>query len=389
MSDSHTLSNGIGKGLQPAVEIPCSSELAESSISRSEAKFETPESPQTDFHLLSIRAAPVSPASSRPSSAAFSHSPSAPSSRTASPAASGRRRSESAASSSSKSKVASNVRRRSLLGTNVALPGDDDEEGGSKEAADAGEGVPTIPEHSQLQMDYEDDSLGLKELPDGDGQERVDQADDDKPELSPYQALLATTVRSIVVRDFAYHKTDDRYHGRNYEEEKWGSPNDPETRWGEEKPLEEEKDDNAGGWGGFGFLGWRSRFGKQNEAEDQNAVNDQVDMIDGDADEDYYSSPQPSEPDAFGYAYKILPPLSPSLEPAGLYRAAYMFEGMGASEMSVDEGELLLLTGRGNGNPGWVIARRMRVEDGKVHRSEAVGLVPESYLERVEVLDAE
>lgn len=348
MSDSHTLTNGGGIGLRPAVEIPCSSEAAESSTSRSEAKFETPGSPQTDSYLLSIRAAPVSPASSRPSSAAFSHSPSTPPSRTASPAASGRRRSESAASSPSRGKAASNVRRRSLLGTNVALPGDDDEEEGSKEAADAGEGVPTIPEHSQLQTDDDGDSLGLEGLPDGDGPKKVDQADDGKPVLSPYQAGLAATVRSIVVRDFAYHKTDDRYHGRNYEEEKWGSPNDPETRWGEEKPLEEEKDDNAGGWGGFGFFGWRSRFGKQNEAEDGGAVNDQVDVVDGDADEDYYSSPQPSEPDASGYAYKILPPLSPSLEPAGLYRAAYMFEGMGASEMSVDEGELLLLTGRGS-----------------------------------------
>lgn len=283
------------------------------------------------------------------------------------------------------------MRRRSLLGINVALPGDDDEEegGGSKEA-DAGDGVPTIPEDSQLKTDYAHDPLRLEGLPDGDGKKEGAEADDDKPELTPYQALLATTVRSIVIRDFAYHKTDDRYHGRNYEDEKLGSPDDPETRCGREKPeQEEDKDNNAGGWGGLGFFGWRSRFGKQNEVEDQSAVNEQVDMADGDADEDYYSSPQLSEPDTFGYAYKILPPLSPSLEPAGLYRAAYMFEGMGASEMSVDEGELLLLSGRGNGNPGWVIARRMRVEDGKVHRGEAVGLVPESYLERVEVLDAE
>lgn len=283
------------------------------------------------------------------------------------------------------------MRRRSLLGINVALPGDEDEEeaGGSKEA-DVGDGVPTIPEDSQLKTDYAHDSLGLEGLPDGEGEKEGEQDDDDKAELTPYQALLAITVRSIVIRDFAYRKTDDRYHGRNYEEEKWGSPDDPETRWGKEKPeQEEEKDNNAGGWGGFGFFGWRSRFGKQDDVEDQSAVNEQVDMADGDADEDYYSSPQLSEPDTFGYAYKILPPLSPSLEPAGLYRAAYMFEGMGASEMSVDEGELLLLSGRGNGNPGWVIARRMRVEDGKVHRGEAVGLVPESYLERVEVLDAE
>lgn len=283
------------------------------------------------------------------------------------------------------------MRRRSLLGINVALPGDEDEEeGGGGKEADVGDGVPTIPEDSQLKTDYVHDSLGLEGLPDGDGAKEGDMADDDKPELTPYQALLATTVRPIVIRDFAYHKRDDRYHGRNYEEEKWGSPDDPETRWGKENPeQEEEKDNNAGGWGGFGFFGWRSRFGKQNEVEDQSAVNEQVDMADGDADEDYYSSPQLSEPDTFGYAYKILPPLSPSLEPAGLYRAAYMFEGMGASEMSVDEGELLLLSGRGNGNPGWVIARRMRVEDGQVHRGEAVGLVPESYLERVEVLDAE
>ncbi|WVO19234.1 uncharacterized protein IAS62_000513 [Cryptococcus decagattii] len=370
MSNSLIMNKGIG--LQPPAEIPCSCD--QPSTSRSEAKSETPESSSTDPHFLSTRIAPVSPASSRPSSAAFSHSPcSTPPSRTASPAADGERnRRGSVTSSSSKGKVASSVRRRSLLGINVALPGDEvEEEGGRSKEADVGDGVPTIPEDSQLKTDYAHDSLGLEDLADGD-------------------ALLATTVRSIVIRDFAYHKTDDRYHGRNYEEEKWGSPDDPETRWGKEKPeQEEEKDNNAGGWGGLGFFGWRSRFGKQNEIEDQSEVNEQVDMADGDADEDYYSSPQLSEPDTFGYAYKILPPLSPSLEPAGLYRAAYMFEGMGASEMSVDEGELLLLSGRGNGNPGWVIARRMSVEDGKVHRGEAVGLVPESYLERVQVLDAE
>lgn len=57
----------------------------------------------------------------------------------------------------------------------------------------------------------------------------------------------------------------------------------------------------------------------------------------------------------------------------GMYRAVYPFEAEGENEMSLEEGEVIELKGRGGGE-GWVVA----VRDGRE------GLVPESYLEKYE-----
>jgi hypothetical protein len=59
-------------------------------------------------------------------------------------------------------------------------------------------------------------------------------------------------------------------------------------------------------------------------------------------------------------------------EPYGTYRVAFSFVSEGANEMSVDEGDIIHVTGRGGGD-GWVVA----TVDGRE------GLVPEGYLEKI------
>jgi hypothetical protein len=67
-------------------------------------------------------------------------------------------------------------------------------------------------------------------------------------------------------------------------------------------------------------------------------------------------------------------------EPVGRYKAAYAFESLGGHEMSVEEGEMIEVKGRGGG-VGWVIAVRLRTAKQSDEMME--GLVPESYLEPV------
>jgi hypothetical protein len=62
-------------------------------------------------------------------------------------------------------------------------------------------------------------------------------------------------------------------------------------------------------------------------------------------------------------------------EPRGRYKVLYEFEAEGEHEMSVAEGEVLLVGGRW-GNMGWVIAERVAAEGETVVK----GLVPEGYL---------
>ncbi|KAJ9114205.1 hypothetical protein QFC20_001721 [Naganishia adeliensis] len=62
-------------------------------------------------------------------------------------------------------------------------------------------------------------------------------------------------------------------------------------------------------------------------------------------------------------------------EPRGRYKVLYEFEAEGEHEMSVAEGEVLLVGGRW-GNMGWVIAERVAAEGEAVVK----GLVPEGYL---------
>ncbi|KAJ9117610.1 hypothetical protein QFC22_004460 [Naganishia vaughanmartiniae] len=68
-------------------------------------------------------------------------------------------------------------------------------------------------------------------------------------------------------------------------------------------------------------------------------------------------------------------------EPRGRYKVLYEFEAEGDHEMSVREGEVLMVGGRW-GSMGWVIAERV---EGAAGEGQRKGLVPEGYLgERID-----
>jgi hypothetical protein len=69
-------------------------------------------------------------------------------------------------------------------------------------------------------------------------------------------------------------------------------------------------------------------------------------------------------------------------EPFGLYRAAYVFVAEGEHEISVREGEVVEVRGRGGGE-GWVVAVKLGGMKGEGKFDGMEGLVPESYLEKV------
>lgn len=66
-------------------------------------------------------------------------------------------------------------------------------------------------------------------------------------------------------------------------------------------------------------------------------------------------------------------PLSP-----GSYRALYVFEAMGDAEMGLEEGQIVIVTGKGRGD-GWAV-----VHDTREGKEGGHALVPESYLEPVQ-----
>lgn len=70
-------------------------------------------------------------------------------------------------------------------------------------------------------------------------------------------------------------------------------------------------------------------------------------------------------------------------EPKGLYKAVYPFEAEGEPEMSVGEGEVVRIKGRGGGS-GWVVGVRFEIGQKGEEVDLQEGLVPESYLEAVE-----
>lgn len=181
-------------------------------------------------------------------------------------------------------------------------------------------------------------------------------------------------ILTVVIRDYAFPQTDERFFGRGQnpspQKQKWrfsnftlgrrpsgtasgeGSPRSPDPNSG-------DLDNDRKGWG-FGFLGWRG-FGSRkastsSESNSQSniAIHDEPEDTDDVDDEDYFSDEHDE-----------------AEEPWGMYRAAYSFEAEGEHEMSMTEGELIEVRGRGGGE-GWVIGVKAGQE----------GLVPEGYLER-------
>ncbi|KAK8846760.1 hypothetical protein IAR55_005848 [Kwoniella newhampshirensis] len=369
--------------------------------------------------LQSSRPAPPSPSSSRPTSIAIvspEHiqlSASSPSSlgepardRSGSTSSRGGRRTSGASSSTSKaprSRASSRARPKSTLGTSFSLPN---------------------PSPAEAETEKGNGGLGLGVGLGDEGAagvpstvlENVDSAQASKVEMT-----IGT--RTVVVKDFAYSPLDERHHGRGAPLPQRESSSTSLFKWpwkqggngGGDSPDigGEEDEDGKKGWGGFGLLGWRG-FGARGTHRSSSRLDgtghlngngngedegdEGAEFQQNDDGEEYFSSPEPSEMDADllvtqnnldpPYAFTVLaPPEDPDEEPKGLYRAAYAFEGLSSSEMSLEEGDLLMISGRGNGDPGWVIARRMKVVKGRVEKGDdGVGLVPEGYLERVEVV---
>ncbi|WRT65009.1 uncharacterized protein IL334_001950 [Kwoniella shivajii] len=324
----------------------------------------------TTSSLQSSRPAPASPASSRPPSTILD--PSVSSSyardRSASTSSRGGRRISSSSSSSAargqRSRASSKVRPKSTLGSNILLP----------ETPTTPAGIIAknpIPEHPTTQTSIEQTK-----------DEESQNIDSPLPQVS--------------IRDFAFEPSDERYHGRGVlEEDSRASSGSGGFKW-PWKGDDGNQGESSGGWGGFGFLGgWRNRSPTQKEFQGQYDNNDDGDedddgdFLEGEEQDEYYSSPAQSDSgETFGYSYNVLPPVDEDVEPKGYYRAAYAFEAISSSEMNLTEGDLVSLAGRGNGDPGWVIARRVRVLGGKIAGiDEIIGLVPESYLERVEVIE--
>ncbi|KAK6903992.1 hypothetical protein I203_107504 [Kwoniella mangroviensis CBS 8507] len=341
--------------------------------------------------LTSSRPAPASPASSRPPSTQFDSSLRDRSGSLS--ASSNRRVSSSSASSStakgpkpkSRSRASSKVRPKSMLGTNITLPESSTSTPSSEDQKDSS--TLPIPEHSEQDISASTSASASQMMQSSWG---------DTPTES-FQVILP----SVIIRDFAYPSTDERYHGKGTIEDEGNASesNSNVFKWPWKGDPAESSSSGAGGgggWGGFGFLGgWRNRSAQdKNDRPTFEDDDEDDDISDDEGDDQYYSSPAQSDsglsPSAStsSYSYNILEPLSPSIEPKGYYRAAYPFQALSSSEMNLQEGDLVNLVGRGNGDPGWVIARRVNIQNGKIIGiDEKVGLVPESYLERVEVVE--
>lgn len=252
-------------------------------------------------------------------------------------------------------------RRKSTLGHNFSLPVDENE------PDNAGAGTSSQPV-STGQTTPAETSFASTPIP-----EDTPATDNIKPEKE-HEKQSSIPILTVVIRDYGFPDTDERFFGRGQvlspKKEKWrfsnfalgrrpsgsggasgeGSPKSPDPNGSD---LDERR-----GWG-FGFLasGWKG-FGRKRSTSSESSpsipIHDEPEDTD-DVDDDGYFSDEQDETE----------------EPYGMYRAAYSFEAEGEHEMSMTEGEILEVRGRGGGE-GWVIGVKAGQE----------GLVPEGYLER-------
>lgn len=175
----------------------------------------------------------------------------------------------------------------------------------------------------------------------------------------------------IKIRDYGFPSTDERFFGRGQPapQKKWLMSNftlgrrPSGTASGEGSPRSPDpSEDDRKTWG-FGLFGWRG-FGRKRSMSSESAstsgshpINDEPEDTDDVVEEDYFSDEQE---DMEGE------------EPSGTYRVAFSFVSEGANEMTVDEGDVIQVVGRGGGQ-GWVIASV----------GGRSGLVPEGYLVKI------
>ena len=244
-------------------------------------------------------------------------------------------------------------RRKSTLGQNFSLPQDDRVDDG-------------LPPSSTGNSTPHDSSFSSTPIP----EDTPAAASTSTSTSSPSPRKQVDDHLEVKIRDYGFPSNDERFFGR-------GQP--PQKRWrlsnftlgrrpsgtasGEGSPRSPDpSEDDRKTWG-FGLFGWRG-FGRKRSMSSESAstsgshpLNDEPEDTDDVVEEDYFSDEQD---DAEGE------------EPSGTYRVAFSFVSEGANEMTVDEGDVIQVTGRGGGQ-GWVIASV----------GGRSGLVPEGYLERI------
>jgi hypothetical protein len=211
-------------------------------------------------------------------------------------------------------------------------------------------------------------------------------------------AVTANTKKSLprlhlIVRDFAFPPSDDRHHGIKPPPPESApiSASSSELALGSlGKKHDKQRKSSFGNWGTFslGGFGWGSLKGAVTGRSGSRTGDDERPDLDAsilspsssfDAEDDQRYPPIGDDDDE----YDEEEPLGP--EPEGFYRAMFPFEAMGQYEMTVDQDEVLYVSGRGGG-VGWVLAKRTR----EVREGELIeGLVPESYIEPAETASPE
>ena len=147
---------------------------------------------------------------------------------------------------------------------------------------------------------------------------------------------------------------------------------------------------NKKGWSGFNLLSWRGFMGRSKRESTDSSTSSRApdDQDDNGVEDDDYPLPVPDNDDDYAFSSTSS---DEGDEPWGLYRAAFRFEAVGEHEIGLEEGDLVEVRGRGGGE-GWVVAisrKRSVGEVGKRELGESAGmakegLVPESYLEKVQ-----
>ncbi|ORX34404.1 hypothetical protein BD324DRAFT_683357 [Kockovaella imperatae] len=200
---------------------------------------------------------------------------------------------------------------------------------------------------------------------------------------------------AVIIRDYAFPPTDPRFQGPGLP---LSGPGGSSARRSSSRWFGLGSDDNSHGnggsgpskksWGGFGFMSFRNLI-RRKDSSDSNASG-LSGMGTTEGDEEYRLPVPEPDHDEDDYAFSSDSGLEED-EPWGLYRAVYPFEAVGEHEIGMEEGDLVDVRGRGGGE-GWVVGvRKILSSDGRVvsplgrGEEEKEGLVPESYLEKVDL----
>lgn len=263
------------------------------------------------------------------------------------------------------------------------------------------------------------------ERPQGGDSQAGESADQAMTEDAPLSQDSSDDKPAILIKDYAYPPSDQRHFGI-YPKQPPSSRRDSSSssRRDSTSPSSHRRSASASkkGWTGLSLLGWRflgrgaedRRSSATAEEEPQiyaepdevsepdvgsttddyafassssssDLGDDEVSSRQGLARGGYYGDSGLSElSDDEGHAGGAGPGL-PDTPPYGLYRAAYAFDAEGENEMTVAEGEVIDVRGRGGGE-GWVIASRLPSTRSPTGLDE--GLVPESYLDKLSDAEA-